>query len=655
MINRLSTDYDSEAQKRRRIHACSRFFDVTKRLYDTEGNWIGELLASEQGEIRRHGNALSFLAYLESGIADAMVLGNNILRRSKMSEGITSFGWTGLLLSIYRNKSRIDHDVYEKIIAHLPQAISKAAQTWQTYVGNNANHPSLAAAICVLGGQLLDDQEAVEEGRRKLTRGTEVLTRRGLPAEYVSACYKIAQIIPISEIVDYAFDSEIREMALALEIRLWAGVLGHYNLATGETDGPHARDYVQGEAALPAGQNLLYYSVLGDEMPYDPVDLLFPKEQTDEEYYLYKTSREMEGFRDMLTTAVWPATANYHCPKELVDWTLTRSYPFVFQSTVEYCLTDDFGGRQEKLLLPLEEYPSSPGTIYTFSQLDYSMGTADRDWYEGAMCSSFFILYRKEKQVKGPAEVGTVFARMMVNGVKPGDSYFSEILKRDVHGVTVDYGRRANIQERGTALTIYKPKFHCNKNLKELKVSIIFTHYYGKPPEEILLGDKPVQDFDEVCEEPCSVYVRDGSVYFAFHPLSFTDLGRDYAMQVEQIEHYTMISFVNKTGAAKDFGHREILEVGNGFVAEISSEDESGSFESFIATVSRGGIYDEREMINNGKYVRHIKYTRDDIILEGEVAPISGGVKFLTVNGKIPYFDRLDITGLDKDCLPLID
>ena len=655
MINHLSTDYNSEAQAKRRIKVCSRFYEITKDLYDTEGNWIGELLPSEKGLIRCHSDALTFLSYLESGFPDAIVLGNNILRQSKMGEGVTSFGWNGLLMSIYRHRPLIEGDVYEKIIRHLPEAVSKADQTWQTFVGNNANHPAGAAAICVLGGQLLKDQDTVEEGRRKLVRAAEVLTRRGLLAEYVSACYKLAQMVPLSAIVDCAEDSEIRELALALEIRLWVGVLGHYNLATAETDGPHARDYVPGEAALPTGQNLLYYSVLGDAMPYDPVDLLFQKVKMAEEFYLYKTFLELEGFRDMLTAALWPATANYHCPKEIVDWTLNRPYPFVFQSTVEYCPTDDYGGRHDDMLLPLEEYPSSPGTIYTYSQADYSLGTADRDWYEGAQCSSFFILYRKEKIVKGPVEVGTVFARMMVNGVKPGDKYFSEVLNRDIDGLTADYGRRANIQERSTALVIYKPKVHCNKNLKSLKVSIIFSHYYGKPPEEILLGDKIVENFNEVSEEPCPVYVRDGSVYFAFHPLSLTDLGRDYAVQVEQIEHYTMISFVNKTGEVKDYGHREILEVGNGFVAEVSSEDESGSFEKFIETVSRGVVYDEREMINNGKYVRHVKYTRDDIALEGEVAPTSGGVKFLTVNGKVPCFDRLDITGLNKDCLPLID
>ena len=115
-----------------------------------------------------------------------------------------------------------------------------------------------------------------------------------------------------------------------------------------------------------------------------------------------------------------------------------------------------------------------------------------------------------------------------------------------------------------------------------------------------------------------------------------------------------MISFVNKTGEAKNYGHREIPEVGNGFAAEVSCEAESGSFDKFIETASKGVVYDEREMINNGKYIRHFKYTRNDITLEGEIAPSSGGVKFLTVNGKVPFFDRLDINGLNKDCLPLI-
>ena len=656
MINQLSTDYNSEEQKGRRIKVCTRFYEVTKDFHDSEGNWLPGI-PDNAAAVRLRNDAWFFQAYLDSGIPEACTLGNQILRLSATDEGAGNFGWTGLLQAVYRNRHLIEDDVFEKILKHLPKAVERSADTWQTFVGNNANHPCLASTICVLGGQLLGNRNAIEEGRRKLIRGKEVLTRRGLPAEYESSDYKSAQIISQSAIVDYAEDEEIKELALALEIRLWVGALGHYNLATGEPDGPHARAYIEGEAALPDHQNLLYYAVLGNKMPYDPVDLLFQKERNDEEYYLYKLYRQKghHGFRHMICTAVWQITANYHCPRELVDWTLNRSYPFIFQSTVEYCPTDDYGGRFNDRLLTLEEYPSSPGTIYTYSQPDYSLGTADRDWYEGAQCSSFYILYRKEKKVKGLAEVGTVFARMMVNGVKPGESYFSEILNRNVNGTTVDYGRRTNIQERGTALVVYKPKVHCNKNLKELKVSIIFTHYYGKAPTEILLGDKSAENYDEVCTDPCSVYVRDGSVYFAFHPLSLTDLGRDYAVQVEQIENYTMISFVNKTGEAKDYGHHEILEVGNGFAAEASSEAESGSFTDFIETVSKGVVYDVREMINNGKYIRHVKYTRDDITLEGEIAPISGGVKFLTVNGKVPFFDRLDITGLNTTCLPLID
>jgi hypothetical protein len=301
-----------------------------------------------------------------------------------MDGNVGSFGWTGLLQAVYRNRRLIEDDVYEKILKHLPTAIAHSGETWQTFVGNNANHPCLASAICVLGGQLLGDRDAVEEGRRKLLRGNEVLTRRGLPAEYVSACYKSGQIIPLSAIVDYTEDEEIRDLALAMEIRLWVGALGHYNLATCETDGPHARDYLPGEAGLPHHQNLLYYILLGDAMPYDPVDLLFQKEEQGKEYFLYKFFREEgHGYRHSISTAAWQATANYHCPKELIDWTLNRSYPFTFQSTVEYCPTDDFGGRFDDKLLPLEEYPSSPGTIYTYSQPDYSLGTADRDWYEG--------------------------------------------------------------------------------------------------------------------------------------------------------------------------------------------------------------------------------------------------------------------------------
>jgi hypothetical protein len=143
----------------------------------------------------------------------------------------------------------------------------------------------------------------------------------------------------------------------------------------------------------------------------------------------------------------------------------------------------------------------------------------------------------------------------------------------------------------------------------------------------------------------------------AFHPLNNTDLGRDYSIKVEKYDPLVLVSFYNLCGKseAKTIDPTEFMMVQNGFAAVVSSEEESGSFNVFKAKQTDCGITD-RTLATQGtrRNMRRIKYEKEDLTLECEIAPTTNSVRFMSVNGRVPVVDRLETDGLEVKELPLM-
>ena len=90
-------------------------------------------------------------------------------------------------------------------------------------------------------------------------------------------------------------------------------------------------------------------------------------------------------------------------------------------------------------------------------------------------------------------------------------------------------------------------------------------------------------------------------------------------------------------------------------ITVVSSEEESGSFNVFKAKQTDCGITD-RTLATQGtrRNVRRIKYEKEDLTLECEIAPTTNSVRFMSVNGRVPVVDRLETDGLEVKELPLM-
>ncbi len=623
-----------ELQKERRAKVVDRLVELTLPYYDEKGIWQG-LKYEEEEPVGLRLTLWTILIYLISTNREANEMALKIIKAREWNDrGLAGlFNSIGSLQVLCGYKEKLDLDSLSIMEQHARDGIEIALRGYH-FSGANDNHPAIATSMCILGHAYFGDKTLIEEGMIRLREFESLMIRRGLCSEYSSPNYSGGTTLAMAEIVNYSTDKEARELALKLEERMWVDVLSHYHNATSEMAGPFARSYEANDVANPDLHTGLYYMVFGDDMTIPPFVELLASENGDGKI-LYA-----ESIRAQQIPATWQTSADYHCPQKLIDWVVNRSYPFEFKATTESRSYFDSGIRDpDSKYLKEIEYPSQSGLVQVYMQPLYSLGTASNDFLDGLHTNHFNILYCRDKDVKGHGDVGNVICRMVVNDKDP---------HRGVY-LFPDEGRKWALQHQNTALVVYAPKLPGHTDVTSLKLSLAFATNYTVP-EEIWLGDQRVTDFTETSVETCPLFVKDGPVYMAFHPLNNTDLGRAYSIRVEKYDPFVLVSFYNLCGRseAETIDPQEFMTVKNGFVSVASSEEESGSFNAFKAK------YTDCEITDQGDKNRHIKYQNDDLVLECEVAPISNSLRFMAVNGRVPVIDRMEADSLDVKELPLM-
>ncbi|MES9143988.1 hypothetical protein ABEP44_12725, partial [Cutibacterium acnes] len=145
------------------------------------------------------------------------------------------------------------------------------------------------------------------------------------------------------------------------------------------------------------------------------------------------------------------------------------------------------------------EYPAGTGRISTYMTADYAMGTATHEFHNGIQTDSFHILYGNRIPAVHQRDLRTVYARYIVNEKMPDAANY----------LLEDEGRKICIQEKNSAVVLYKPKIVKRLSVQSLKLSLVIPVQYGMP-DEIWLGDTKVEQECAESMEACSVYIMDG-------------------------------------------------------------------------------------------------------------------------------------------------
>lgn len=638
-----------EEQTARAQHMLRLFTEYRLHDFDESGHYIGPDHVTGMRE--RLFMAYSFLA---EGSAEAVCTGNRIIESSEYYP--CHFAPKTAIQILTKYDDRLTEGARCILSDYLHNVIEHSASDEMDFVGVNDNFPCMSTFIALIGGRLLNRPDLAEIGVKRLHQLKALLTRRGFASEFNSPTYTGVQLVALAELANDLEEGELKEIALDCEGRIWADQLAHLHPSTFQVAGPYSRAYTVDSTGHTHHSRYALYALLGDRLRVNPLNTVFSSATAGKGEVIHHSPSFMQmSAADALNTV-------YHCPAELVEHAFSKSYPYEVTGTFEVSSSTDANADKDPvdpaIMEDMTEYPAGVGTAATYMTEDYALGTCTREFHNGNQTDSFHLLWRRDPRGEaGQANIRTMYARYLVNEKKPGQhNYYPAIDYDSAESFLLDEGRKLAVQHKGTAMVLYKPKRYVRTGVNSLKLSVIIPCQYGDP-DEIWLGERRLEALEGESVEPCPVYVKDGAVYVAFHPLLLTDHGRSCAVRVERAYDYLLISFYNYEGEERDFDPKTFLLTGNGFAAQVSSEAEAGSFSAFRTAAEKAFVQDAVFFSSHSRrtVLRRTSFeTAEGVKLRIEYSPVSEGIKYMEVNGEILGNERLVMTGYDVSQLPFM-
>lgn len=595
-----------------------------------------------------------------SGIPNNKDIGNDILKRLQLNMCHFSPMMAGQIL--FQSRDSMD----ERSVAVLEEYLKSVAPEFigheLDFVGVNDNFPLMATYTAITQFRLFGLDGFYQEAVRRLNQVQRLLKRRGALSEYNSPGYSILQLHVMAEMSQIIEDEALRKIVLSCEARVWADVMAHFHLETGRIAGPHSRSYRN----VTSGNDDIFSVVLGtwfSELCAYPLCQFDVRRGTADPQIAMK-----------YLESLYYLNTQFHCPVEIAKLGFDKQYPFTVRQDSEFSSSTDATTAEPKRSPAAEdetyEYAAGMTHLTTYMTETYGVGTATREFHNGGQTNAFWMNYKRKSQVRTPEDVGCVFSRYLIND-KEEDSMEKEYF---------DMGRKLCFQHENKVLAVYKPKIGGNKvkygsipafleeHFKKQEISgnlgveslklTLFVPVRRTPILAVYLGEKKLgADLCGTAENPCSVFVDEGETYLAFHPLTLTDYGRKYAVEVRLDGMYLRISFFNYQGQKRDFARRGFLLTQNGFAAEISAPRESGNFDTFRKEQSLHQIEDYLDSSEHSRqtFVRKTCYQSGRVSLACAYSPVSEGIQYTTINDYPMPEPKLEITGFDVSALPFME
>lgn len=611
----LQADRRTRVQTLHRLHCFDGFHDDGSPVCGEVADWRGNLWHS-----------LSLLVGNEAHVRRA----NAMLRHARTRGG--GHFWSSAACSILvRFSDRLEADVRAGLLERVSELLE--GEVHQRFRGYNDNFPAMAAVTLILGAELTGQSRYREAGLACLRSGVDLLNRRGVLSEYGSPTYTPIVLTCMAEIVEHSADTDARRLARRIEQQVWFDLLGRFHPPTSTLAGPYSRAYTVDLCAHPHNAHVVLYQVLGDAVFVNPTNALFP----------YVDGRQVRhGRGDFIQAhAAWHSTPTYHVPAGAVALALEKPMPSVMRvSSEQAAYPRNFWKPERHPHTPLAECAAGPMHPASFFDHDFAFGTADRPFLDGCQFTPFHAVYRRRAPAKDLRDVGTLFSRFISDDRPPR-----------ADRLIVEEGRALAVAAQGAAMLLYRPNptwgctplvaDHATTPVQSLKVSLVVPCQYGRP-EEIWIGGERARPWCGESVDPASVYLRDGRLYVALHPLTDTNFGRSHAVRLEETDGFGLISLVHYQGPPRIFSDSELMACRAGFVIELAGADDWPSFEAFRQFHAAPEIQDTW---HEGDAMRQVTYRREGLELAMRISPFSDGIQLRTVNGSPVPEPRFEIVG----------
>jgi hypothetical protein len=507
------------------------------------------------------------------------------------------------------------------------------------FVGVNDNHPAMGMGLLFLAGEHFGRPEWTAAALRRLGQLEQMLADRTFISEFNSPTYHAVTVFALAALAGCAKDPGVRGRALGCERALWKMALALYHRPSSQAAGPYARAYIGDSSAALTQYRMLFYQVLGDSMALNPLNTLYAFSGLGKgrgnglaEELAFHGSAWFAMFSNC-----WLASADYHCPRELIDEALNRPYPVWLTGTAQMSASAEThmlpaGGEAEMLAADLSplyeqddllEYAAGVTNVYSYLTEQYALGTCTKPFHNGAQCDSFHAIISEgaPPAARRQKELSAIYARCVVNG------------QCDNPGLVYDYGRKMAFQWENTGMALYSPKTDA-QDIRSLKLCILISNGF-RAVKEIRCGAETLAEGWEGeggAKEP--VFVRFGKAYCAFWPLT---AGAPARLRVERVQNALSLSLVHYEGPEVRFSRKGLKLAVSGFVCAIRAEGEAGSFAQFIGQMSGASISDTLCANLHTRFAveREVSYSCGPVSLACCYSPVSEGIRYIRANGRI--------------------
>ncbi|WP_321472138.1 hypothetical protein [uncultured Paludibaculum sp.] len=622
----LAAGWDEAGQRRRRAEIYALHQRDCGPKFDESGQWIAA--STPPGGRERLWHAISLLKS-EATRAKA----NAIITRTFEMRNRKEFQWTFSHFEFTASVQILAADKGELTTANRELLSSLVRETFARkgairWLGYNDNFPAMELVVAVLGGEMFQDDSAVQRGIASMRALLEYFESRGLLSEYTSSTYSPVTLLCISNVAEYARSSEARSLALQLEQRIWLDVATHFHAPTNILAGPHSRAYSVDSVGHLHQIHMLFYQAFGEKLWLNPKRFLFPPIEHQEIHH--------DGdVPFMQCSNVWIASGTYHPSLESERLAFQKPFPFRVTGTTEHgtavgmVMNRDASGK----FVPTQEvmeYQGGECVTTTYMTPDYAVGSATVQMHDGNQTDAFFVNYKRAPRPESIKDTGTIYCRYCINDDRPGypwsDPRSAE--PHPSHDILADAGRVRAVQKDGCVLALYQAKAQFLDDYRALRLTVVLPAFYRELKRV---------EFDA---KDGMVWVEDDCLYAAFRPLILTNHGRKEAVRIEKDHGFTAIQFINYEGSARRFSRKALLETCNGFVAELGSPAEDASFDKFRSKVLAGVVSDETAAGH-----RITSYHRPGIRLDLCHTLYYSQVKHILVDGKPQPRPMLAYTG----------
>ncbi|MCC6581045.1 MAG: hypothetical protein IT440_11445 [Phycisphaeraceae bacterium] len=578
------------------------------------------------------------MAYLH-GNPDDVAMGNRILDQARLSS--CDFSTTCLIKTVLSVGPRLTAKTRKKLRNHIAGQLTEIRKQHNSFVGCNDNFPAMATFIFSVGGELLNNRQAMQDGLDNLHSLADQLGRRGFMGEYNSPTYSGVTLHALSETASRVKHPQARRLAKELTHRVWLDVASHWHPGISFHAGPFSRAYHANSTAWDGLTSTVMWLALGDDIICGPLDRVFGPNAAD--------SLETRSGNLPFAQAVFTGYAGttYRIPDAIGELALRKRYPFRVTGTTE-CGTfhdGDFKLQANGAYVHIPgrsvDYGADASTTTTFMQPDYALGTVTKTFLGGGQCDACFAIWRRRHRVKQWSDVRSLFTRYLINDARPEND--------DNRGLLMHRGLTFTVQDDARALVLMHPAGTQRQQVHTLRLALVMQERTS-PVDEIWFGDRRLPGHDGESATPDWVILRDGPVLVALYPLAPTDTGRKVLMRSGQENGYRVISFYNRQAdEPRDYGIEESQVIQNGFVCEISTVRREGSARAFLRKLRQAEMVDSTILES-----RRVAYRRGGREMLLWIDPARQSIKAAAVNNRAVGGEPLKIDGVNLRDVPLL-